>query len=40
MKFYFVHIVHLVHILENSHNAYIAPHMHKSLLTLGNEKEQ
>ena len=26
--------------LKNSHYAYIPPHMHKTLLTLGNVKEQ
>ena len=40
MKFYFVHIVHYVHILKNSYYAYIPPYMHKSLLTLGDKKEQ
>ena len=40
MKFYFVHIVHYVRILKNSYYAYIPPYMHKSLLTLGDKKEQ
>ena len=40
MKFSFVQIAHFVHILKNSHYAYIPLYMHKSILTLGNVKEQ
>ena len=40
MKFYFVHIVKVCFVFKNSHYAYIPPYMHKTLPTLGNEKEQ
>ena len=38
MKFYFVHIVKFALSLKTSHYAYISPYMHKTLLTLGDEK--
>ena len=38
--FYFVHIVKVCFVLKNSHDICILPYMHKTLPTLGNEKEQ
>ena len=41
MKFYFVHILKVCFVFKkNSHYAYIPLYMHKTLPTLGNEKEQ
>ena len=40
MQFYFVHIVKVCFVFKNSRYAYIPPYMHKTLPTLGNEKEQ
>ena len=41
MKFYFVHILKVRFVFKkNSHYAYIPLYMHKTLPTLGNEKEQ
>ena len=39
-EFYFVHIVKVCFVLKNSHDICILPYMHKTLPTLGNEKEQ
>ena len=40
LKFYFVHIVKVCFVSKNIYYAYIPPYMHKTLPTLGNEKEQ
>ena len=40
MKFYYVHTVKVCFVFKNSHYDYIPMYMHKSLPTLGNEKEQ
>ena len=40
MKFYFVHIVKVCFVLKNSYYSYIPMYINKTLLTLGNKKEQ
>ena len=40
VRFCFLHMVKVHFVFKNSHYAYIPPYMHKTLPTLGNEKEQ
>ena len=41
MKFYFVHVLKVCFVIKNHYAcAYIPLYMHKTLPTLGNEKEQ
>ena len=40
MKLYSAHIAEVCFVFKNSNYAYIPPYMHKTLPTLGNEKEQ